>query len=119
MDEFARGIRDALDGMDGVAKAEGYEVAFGGACPVQGYGYIDGHFCYFRARHDEWRVEVFARDSSVDQSNHVEKWCDEGVRPIYTYESEDDNTGWQKAAASIQQIAEAVDAFRSWSLNPD
>jgi hypothetical protein len=32
---------------------------FGGECPVQGYGEIDGKHWYFRARCDYWSFEVY------------------------------------------------------------
>jgi hypothetical protein len=33
---------------------------FGGHCPVQGYGEIDGKHWYFRARGAYWSFEVYA-----------------------------------------------------------
>ena len=109
-------IRDALRDTDGVTLGDGYEVHFGGACPVQGWGSIDGHPCYFRARGTGWRVEIFSNDSGLDESNYVSKWCDEGIRPIFMHG--DDNAygeyeaGWLPAENTCRHIADAVDAFR-------
>lgn len=102
-----------FDDTQGAAIGDGYDVPFGGACPVQGYGQIDGHFCYFRARHDAWRFEVYGKDAGVTKDNFTKKWCDEGVRPIFIHHGEADNTGWQDSECSVAQIEEAIAAFRS------
>ncbi len=112
-DEFCESLNETC----GVAIGDGYVVPFCGACPVQGYGQIDGHFCYFRARHDSWRVEVFAEGAGVTEQNYVSKWCDDGVRPVFTHHGDAENSGWQPAACSIAQIEEAAAAFREWASN--
>lgn len=52
-----QGLLDALATTAGQAIGEGYEIDFGGACPVQGTGLVDGHEAYYRARGDRWIVE--------------------------------------------------------------
>lgn len=44
---------------DGVAAGEGYEVTFGGGCPVQGDGVVDGFPCYYRSRGAGWSFSVY------------------------------------------------------------
>jgi hypothetical protein len=42
------------------------EIEFGGACPVQGHGIIDGCDAYYRSRGIGWSLEIAPRGKSVD-----------------------------------------------------
>lgn len=37
---------------------DGCQIDISGGCPVQGFGTVDGHPCYFRARGEGWSFEV-------------------------------------------------------------
>lgn len=40
-------------------EADGFDgVSWGGWCPVQGFGWVDGCAIYFRARGSAWRLEI-------------------------------------------------------------
>jgi hypothetical protein len=43
-----------------------------GSCPVQGDGWIDGHAFYFRARGDQWSIEV--TDHIVPETSGIWKF---------------------------------------------
>lgn len=60
--DFAKELRARVAELED-APAErsgaGWQGAVYGFCPVQGHGTVDGLSWYFRARHDEWRFEVW------------------------------------------------------------
>jgi len=113
--DVARGIAECI-GTDGIAIGDGYEVAFGGACPVQGWGFVDEHPCYFRARGEGWRMEFYAFGSGVTDHTYVSKSCDEGVRPVFTHHDGgygEYEAGWMPAENVCRHVAEAIAAFRA------
>lgn len=56
------GIKQAFETASGEVAEGGLFVRFGGLCPVQGYGEVDGRACYYRSRGDGWQFEVYAPD---------------------------------------------------------
>lgn len=59
-----------------------------GMVPVQAHGLIDGHFFYFRARGEEWRIEIGGSDDGEQLPIfwHSEAW---GTWPDAGYMSQD------------------------------
>lgn len=61
---FAKSIRETCDKLEDAPaeqSGDGWAGSIYGFCPVQGYGRIDNLFWYFRARHDDWRFEVYSK----------------------------------------------------------
>ena len=84
---------------DGVYQAEGVELRFGGACPVQGDGEVDGRAAYYRARGGGWSLDVELSDN--------ESWTYGGAPYAWP------DGGWLHRDESIANIETAVAAFRS------
>lgn len=91
---------------DGTATGEGYSVDFGGACPVQGWGVVDGHACYYRARGKGWSLEVYPPGASADDLNASPLW--EHGEACYIWP----DGGYVRPELSQQNIARAVAKFR-------
>jgi hypothetical protein len=64
LDQISVGLGDVLDelhrrdGEDRERAGDGWNGRVGGYCPVQGFGTVDGHPWYFRARWDGWSFDV-------------------------------------------------------------
>lgn len=74
---------------------------FGGSCPVQAEGSIDGHPLYFRARGSQWSLEI--GDTSGNEPPlfwHVEDW---GTWP---------EAGHMPDEVAFEMIDKAVEAYR-------
>lgn len=101
--ESAAGEPPALP--DGVAME-----TFGGYCPVQGEGTVDGHEFYYRARHDHQSVEI-----AVDAGVTLESlWpLENGSDRVWFYEEEYSNASWITKAAAYEFIIRAVGLWRS------
>jgi len=61
---FLQGARPTIlaadhDDRAGRISAPGIDIIFGGGCPVQGEGTVDGYPCYYRSRGEGWSFEVF------------------------------------------------------------
>lgn len=92
----------------GVAAGEGYEVAFGGACPVQGDGVIDGYPCYYRSRGSGWSLDVYPVGTDT--------YSDLDAKPIWEHAETCylwPDGGWVSAARSVACIERAVALFRA------
>jgi hypothetical protein len=96
-------LLDALAETSGKAIGEGYEIDFGGACPVQGTGLVDGHEAYFRARGDGWSLEIYALGVSAD---------DPKAEPIFDHHDAESGASWLAAEKSRAHIETAVALFR-------
>jgi hypothetical protein len=59
--------RGNLDETGGSFCDDGLSIEFGGACPIQGNGTLDGHPCYYRARGREWTFHVWDRDAAIEE----------------------------------------------------
>jgi hypothetical protein len=109
----------ALGGLDDTA-GEIYEddldLRFGGACPVQGAGTLDGRFCYYRARGTGWRFSVWPQgvtdtdDYGLPRSD--EEWF-YGDREAYAFP----DGGWLHRDVSIANLREALVAWRKRSAS--
>jgi len=102
-------LLQVLDGMSGHYLEEGVDVPFGGACPVQGEGTLDGHPVYYRSRGTSWSFEVWEKGTPWTN-------CLPEGDPIFCcVESKYEwpNAGWIEASESMANIKKAVELFRS------
>lgn len=97
---------------------EGWSGDFGGWCPVQGEGEIDGWPFYFRARHRHWALSVAPPDGDpVDVSCG---WaCGWHVGALYRpwphiLGPNDHDAGYMPLRDVSWMMLQSVQAFRSW-----
>ena len=98
------------DATKGALSEDGLEVEWGGACPVQGFGTIDGYPCYYRSRGESWSFDIFppGTDLSVD--------ADLSVDPIWSHEADPyiwPDGGWVSSDVSAACIRNAAALFRA------
>lgn len=84
--------------------APGVSIEFGGLCPVQGDGFVDGRACYYRSRGEGWQFHVAADGS--DDALGDDAWS-YSERPYIFPDG-----GYVSAAVSRACIAKAVKLFR-------
>jgi len=99
----------SLDTTIGSIGDDGIEIDFGGACPVQGMGEVDGHTCYYRSRGRGWQFMVWAKGVTEHQINK------HGAEPIFEYDEDPyafPDGGWLHRDESIANIRRAVTKFR-------
>ena len=86
--------------------SDGFDGSIGGSCPVQGYGTVDGHAWYFRARGEHWALHIAAIGHDDDVCGAGEdapgwcvwaKWCDDTYGAGYMPEAE----AWQLIEGAI------------------
>jgi hypothetical protein len=87
---------------------DGWEGDLGGSCPVQGYGTVDGHGWYFRARGASWSFDIGkGSGSDICADNWATLWRtygDWGTWPEAGYMEDDE--AWRL-------VEESIAAFRS------
>ena len=88
----------------GSYSAPGIDIQFGGACPVQGDGVIDGRECYYRSRGEGWQFHV-AEPGSEDVFA-PEAWEYSECPYIFP------DGGWVDASVSRACIEKAAALFR-------
>lgn len=80
-----------------------------GACPVQGFGTLDGHHWYFRARGDEWHFAIGRQSKRI--SGYV---ADEDAVALYVGDyGVMFDAGWMPASVSRALAQFCVEAFRA------
>lgn len=117
--DFAKAIRKQCaeaEDMPARRGGEGWTGCIGGFCPVQGEGFVDGRFWYFRARHDEWRFEVFSvdgRDGGMLPGDDKIIWSADGE-----YEGDQHNAGWMKFSEAWALIENCIAVGREtgWAM---
>lgn len=77
---------------------DGIKIEWGGMCPVQGTGHVDGKTIYYRARGMGWSVDI-AEDTP-------EAWSYEEAQYIWP------DGGWLQASVSAANIRKAVAKWR-------
>ncbi len=80
-------------------------IEFDGACPVQGFGKVNGHSCYYRSRGSGWSFEIYSTNDP--DGEHA---------PIWYYNENCyywPDGGWVTAEVSCQCIERALKEFRS------
>ena len=101
-----------LDETCGSLDEDGLEIDFGGACPVQGYGTVDDHLCYYRSRGTAWQFAVWEIGVTQDM---IEA---EDLPPIFEHVEDRyayPDAGWLHGDESIDNIRKAVTVFRTTS----
>lgn len=91
-------------GTGGDYVSSGVEVVFGDACPVQGYGTVDGFECYYRSRGTGWQFHVYAPGGELFEDD------------IFVYTESPyffPQGGWVSPVVSKRCIERAVAAWRS------
>lgn len=88
---------------------DGWRIDVGGACPVQGYGNVDGLPVYFRARGEGWAFRVAA---SADGNPVL---VDMGERGYIAsgYYGDWPDAGWMQRPHSRAIVVACVAAFRA------
>ena len=105
-----------MSASDHIARGPGYEFEFGGLIPVQGWGQIDGHESYFRARRGNCTVEVFAKNSGVTEATYEHTMA----APLFTYQDRSVSSAdvdYMTGNECREHIAAAVAAFRLNNAN--
>lgn len=84
---------------------DGIAIHWGGACPVQGHGTVDGFACYYRSRGEGWQFHVAATEDDIFEAD------------VFTYEQRGyfwPDGGWVASSVTERCILEAVAKFRLW-----
>jgi hypothetical protein len=82
---------------------DGVEIEFGGACPVQGFGIVDGLHCYYRSRGEGWQFHIAA---TYDDLIGNDIWSYEERKYAFP------DGGWVSAHVSEACIRKAVKLWR-------
>lgn len=88
----------------GEYSAPGVVVRYGGACPVQGRGDVDGFLCYYRSRGEGWQFHVYPQDGMLFGDD------------VFVFEERKyhfPEGGWVAPEVSNRCIERAVLAFRA------
>lgn len=105
---WLEGARIVEDGDTvGSIREEGIDIAWGGMCPVQGEGIVDGWAVYYRSRGEGWQFHVAASETEIFDND------------VYFYEKHNyfwPQGGYVASSVSERCIREAITAFRqnSW-----
>lgn len=96
-----------------MARAESLGIAFdsmGGNCPVQAEGSFDGERFYFRARGDEWSLNVWTgTDDYETAANPDEWWIEREYGSGY-------EAGWMPLHKAIGFICDGVEEYRALAI---
>jgi hypothetical protein len=105
--DFAKAIRaqcDEQEDADWERSGDGWKGSIGGSCPLQGHGSVGNLFWYFRARHDEWRFEVYPTTcAGALPPDETMVWSAEAE-----YEGDAPNAGWMKYSEAWALIEECI-----------
>lgn len=101
----------SYDETAGEVHEDGLSIRFGGACPVQGEGTLDGCYCYYRARGRRWSFSVWPQGVDIEDDglpDCKEEW----------YYGQDNfcafpDAGWLHRDESIANLREALAAWRA------
>ncbi len=103
-----RALRRSLQNTAGELREDGIDVEWGGTCPVQGVGEVDGRPVYYRARGDDVRLDFFA--AGADPQDHT---VDETWSFGEKYAGPEPNSGWIYSGETRAFIRRAVAAWRA------
>ena len=109
------GCRRVLSEQAGTYNARGVNISFGGGCPVQGYGTVDGLSAYYRSRGEGWQFHLYPAGTVVDELDYKAFSAPLFYYDDYPYEWPDG--GWVEAKVSKKCIAKAVALFRKHGPN--
>lgn len=99
------GKADPFREAQGTLMEDGIEIEFGGACPVQGDGTVDGRTVYYRSRGSGWEFSV----APIGSTDALGANCWEyGETPYHWPDG-----GWVHADVSRECIRRAVAKWRA------
>jgi hypothetical protein len=96
---------------------DGLELEFGGACPIQGQGTLDGCICYYRARGSGWSFEVWPAGIAWGECGGLPD-----VEPSYSTEVSCyawPDGGWIHRDESLINLRDMMDHYRGRKLEID
>jgi hypothetical protein len=99
--DFRVDVTGSFEEAQGAIHDDGITITWGGACPVQGQGVVDGVGCYYRSRGSGWHME-FGDGEPCGGSN----WSYEETCYIWP------DGGWVTAQESERNIRLAVERWR-------
>jgi hypothetical protein len=108
LEAWRTSIREDLEKTRVLATGEGYSLDVGGACPVQGYGEVDGFPAYFRARGESWSLEILPLGADPRDWEADAIWRTGGE-----HDGDEFSASWLEGQVSAAYIAQAVAAWRS------
>lgn len=95
-----------LNETSGSIHEDGIDIEWGGACPVQGEGEIDGHECYYRARGEWWSLDLGEDGELFSYSERAYCWPQGGW--VHRDESESNIrkavAKWRKARSIAAEV---------------
>lgn len=92
-----------IDETEGAIHDDGINIEFGGACPVQGEGTVDGFGVYYRSRGHGWSLEIYVGgEDPWEYGENLYAWPD---------------GGWIDKSESILNIMKAITKFRKENGN--
>lgn len=102
----ARDVETAdLGETNGSLHEGGLEIEFGGACPVQGFGRVDGLPCYYRSRGEGWQFHVASWPNGDPLNEDAWEYFE---RPYFFPQG-----GWVSPRVSVECIRRAVSLYRA------
>lgn len=108
VERFLQGARSVetapCRGTSGAIEEPGLTIEWGGACPVQGEGTLDGHEVYYRARGEGWSFRVDM--CGCGDVYGADAWV-YSERPYFHPDG-----GWLAASVSEANIRKAVAKWR-------
>ena len=111
---LGRAVRErGAEQMDTATKrsGDGWSGEVCGACPVQGSGSVGEYSWFFRARYDEWSLDVYAEPGRAGYFG----WPADGAKPVAswggTYGAAFD-AGWMKYSEAWALVESSLAAFR-------
>lgn len=91
---------------------DGWSGDFGGLCPVQGFGAVDGSPFYFRARGSSWELAVAVGGEKNGDAIDVACGARDGFRHREDWPGDEDAASWMETADVTKCMERAVEAFR-------
>jgi hypothetical protein len=96
----------------------GVDISWSGACPVQGWGTVDGHICYYRSRGEGWEFCVAAEPGgNPDDEAEMQVVFDAGAWEHHERPYMFPDGGWVKSDVSRHCILKGIALWRgstSW-----
>lgn len=103
----AKKVKKSSD-TKGIYRSNDAYVNFGGACPVEGIGEIDGHGIYYRSRGEGWSLEIYEDTIDIAEENVSGDVIWEYGESRYYWP----DGGWVSAEVSFANIDKALKLFQ-------
>lgn len=100
-------------GTAGALYEDSIDIAWSGACPVQGWGFVDGHICYYRSRGEGWEFNVAAKPGgNPNDEAEMQAVFDEGAWAYSEQPYIHPDGGWVSSSVSERCIRKAIAKWR-------